>query len=142
MFGLFRSARSTAVRPRTRVVLRLVDLECRDQPDGGLSDPPTQPPAQPPVNQPPAIVDFDAERVGNGAFLITGRVIDENPDGMVVTLGGGTSAAGITVTCDEDGYFSVIVQLRTDGTDAGFITATTIDDHNQVSEEVEVYVNP
>jgi hypothetical protein len=142
MFGLFRRTRSAAVRPRVRVVLRLVNLESRDQPDGGLGDPPTQPPAQPPVNQPPVIVDFDAERIGNGAFLITGRVIDEYPDGMVVTLGGGTSAAGITVMCDEDGYFSVIVQLRTDGTDAGFITATTIDDHDQVSEEVEVYVNP
>jgi len=32
--------------------------------------------------------------------------------------------------------------LRTDGTDAGFITATTTDDDGAESEEVEYFVNP
>jgi hypothetical protein len=143
MFGLFRAARPRVPRLKSRVVLRLTDLEGRDQPDGGTGDPPTQPDGQfNPANLAPVIEDFDAEEVGNGTFLITGRVIDEMPDGLVVALGGGTSAAGTTVVCDADGYFSVIVQLRTDGTDSGYITATTVDAQGLESEEVEVFVSP
>jgi hypothetical protein len=142
MFGLFRGARSTAARPKARVILRVLDLEARDQPDGGTGDPPTQPAGQSLANSPPVIVDFDAEQVGNGAYLLTGWVLDENPAGLIVTFGGSTSAAGITVTCDAEGYFSIIVELRTDGSDTGYITATTIDDLGQESEEVQVYVDP
>jgi hypothetical protein len=90
----------------------------------------------------PVIENFTAHEIGNGMFLITGRVIDETPTGMIVTFGGTTSAAGQYATVSADGTFSKIVQLRTDGTDSGYITATTTDAYQVVSEEVDVLVNP
>jgi hypothetical protein len=120
-------------------------LEHRDQPNDGITDTPLPPVPvveEAPANQAPEIVDFNCEEVENGLFLITGRVVDEDPDGLVVTLGGGTSAAGTTIVCNSDGTFSILVTLRTDGTDTGYITATTTDDQNLDSEEVEFFVNP
>jgi hypothetical protein len=94
------------------------------------------------ANKPPVIVDFSVVEDGNGTFLITGRVSDENPGGMVVILGGSTSCRGQSVTTNEDGTFSMVVQLRVDGSDDGWITATTIDDHQQASNEPAEYVKP
>ena len=143
MFGLFSGPANQAARPKPRLFLRLEGLESREQPDGGLNEPPP-PPVQIEAtgNQAPEIVDFSCTEIQNGYFLVTGRVIDESPDGLVVTLGGSTSAAGTTVNCNPDGTFSVYVQLRTDGTDSGYITATTVDDEGAVSEEVDYFVNP
>ena len=59
-----------------------------------------------------------------------------------MTFGGSTSAAGITVTCDSAGYFSIIVTLNTNGTDTGYITAVAVDDMQQSSQPVQVYVDP
>ena len=134
-----------SLRRRARTILRFEDLEGRALPDGGMGDPP-QPPettiVPPPANQAPQIVDFDCEEIGNGVFLVTGRVIDEHPAGMVVTLGGGTSASGTTITCASDGTFYTTIELRTDGTDSGWLTATTVDDHGLDSNEASYFVNP
>src|SRR5438128_743411 len=114
MLGLLNRAPAKAMRRKPRVLLRLEDLEGRAYPDGGVGDPPTQP-SETLTNQPPQIVDFNAEQVSNGVYLITGRVIDENPAGLVVTLGGSTSASGIEIVCDSDGSFYATIRLKTDG---------------------------
>lgn len=145
MFGLLRRARTShSIRPARsfRTILQLDGLECRDQPsdfgvggegrDGRIA----------PENLPPQITTFTITRVGEGLYLIEGVVVDENPGGLTITLGGSTSAAGETTTTWSNGTFSMVVILQTDGTDVGFITATTIDDHNQKSNEVSVYVTP
>jgi hypothetical protein len=97
---------------------------------------------QPANNLPPAITNFAEVELGNGLFLISGTVVDEHPGGMVVTFGGDTSASGQSVTTNSDGSFSRTVQLRVDGTDCGYLTATTVDDHNQVSQTVQVFLDP
>ena len=143
MFTLLRRPAPKRARTGSSVRLRLESLEFRDQPDGLLGDPPTPPPTQtPPANVPPVITNFNAEQTGNGFYIISGQVTDENPDGMIVTLGGSTSAAGRTIIVQSDGSFSCIVQLATDGTDTGTISATTIDDHGVVSNEMYVLVSP
>lgn len=140
MLGLFRRSPRPAVS--TRSILRLEGLEGRDQPSdfgpGGFGDSGWIAPA----NLPPEIVNFTATRVGTGLYLIEGRVVDENPGGLTITLGGSTSAAGETTTTLENGTFSLVVLLRTDGTDVGFITATTVDDHNLTSNEAKIFINP
>jgi len=130
--------------------LRLESLEYRDHPDGLLGDPPpplpvtNPPPLQnpPPLNVPPTISNFNAEQIGNGLYVVSGQVSDEHPDGMIVTLGGSTSAAGKTITVHSDGSFSMVIQLATDGTDTGTISATTVDNQGVVSEAVYVLVSP
>jgi hypothetical protein len=133
MLCLLRRACGTTSRPTTRTILRVEDLEWRDQPsdlvstggDGNYA----------PVNQPPQIVNFSAQLVGSGAFLLTGRVIDENPGGLTITFDGVVST---TVTTQSDGSFSIIVNVSF----SGFITASTVDDHNQASNVPDVFVSP
>jgi hypothetical protein len=143
MFGLFFRTSARRVVPQKRVRLQLESLEWRDQPDGTLGDPPggggsgqTSP------NVAPVIVDFNAQEVGNGVFLVTGRVIDETPGGLQILFGGGTSAAGMTTTTTVDGAFSILITLRTDGTDSGFLTATATDPFGLTSEPVSRYLDP
>ncbi|MBP3954055.1 hypothetical protein J8F10_01920 [Gemmata sp. G18] len=141
MFGLFRRPR-TRVVSQNRTVLRLESLEWRDTPDGTPGDP-TPPVGPPPApNVVPLIIGFAAEEIGNGLFLISGTVADEYPNGLTVTFGGVTSASGLTVTTTVSGAFSRTVQLRTDGTDSGFLTAITVDDHSQTSQTVQVFLDP
>jgi hypothetical protein len=90
----------------------------------------------------PVIVDYAQEKLGNGQYLITGKVVDTNPGNLVVTFGGGTSASGTTVTTGADGSFSCKVQLRTDGSDYGYLSATATDGQNLTSQAVQVYLNP
>lgn len=136
------------VRPASSIRLRLESLEHRDQPDGLPGNPPPMPPAEtppvnvPPSNAPPVITNFNAEQIGNGLYVISGQVTDEYPDGMKVLLGGSTSATGTQITVHSDGSFSCIIQLATDGTDTGTISATTVDNYNVESEEVYVFVSP
>jgi hypothetical protein len=94
------------------------------------------------ANSPPVIIDFEAEQIGNGLFLISGQVVDQNPGGLVVTFGGSTSASGMTVTTTPDGTFSCTIQLEVNGTGAGTLTATTVDSQGLVSAEVQVFLNP
>ncbi len=151
MLGFFRRARSrshVAASPK-RVSLRLEALEWRDQPsDVPLGNPP---PGSvvfygdgdgAPVNAAPVITQFAAVEIVNGLYHITGKVIDETPGGLVVTFGGDTSAFGQTATTAADGTFSKIWQFGVDGTDCGFLTATTKDAQNVPSESVQVWVDP
>ena len=147
MFGFFRRARTQSAAPRRRVTLRLEALEWRYQLDGtSLGDPLDRGDivldggTRVAANVAPVIVDFQAEQLANGLFLLTGRVVDENPDGLVVTFEGSNSANGKIATAD--GTFSVTVQLRTDGTDSGFLGATTVDAQGLTSEEVLVFLDP
>jgi hypothetical protein len=126
----------------SRVYLRLESLEWRDVPDGNPGDPPTSPPAQPPVNQAPQIVDLVIENAGHGLFLIHGRVVDEAPGGLTVTVGGSTSASGDTTKTLADGTFSMTVQLHTDGTDSGFLGVRATDAQGLVSDLEGEYVTP
>ena len=145
MFGLFRRAHTAGVGSRGRAFLRLEPLDARDlpsSPDPGTGLTGGAAVAGAPTNQPPEISNFTAREVTNGLFLVSGRVIDENPGGLVVTLGGSTSAAGTTTTTNDDGTFSVLVQLKTDGTDSGWITATVVDEYGVQSDAVEVWVTP
>jgi len=150
MFTLLRRSTPKRVRPGSSIRLRLESLECREQPDGLLGDPPTPAPSlepvpiqnPPPLNMPPSISNFNAEEIGNGLYIISGMVTDETPEGMIVTLGGSTSASGITIIVESDGSFSCMLQLATDGSDTGTISATTSDAYSLESEEVYVFVSP
>ncbi|MDY3559474.1 hypothetical protein R5W23_000467 [Gemmata sp. JC673] len=125
-------ARPTPFRSR----LTLEALEWRDQPSGLEWEPLTNLGTQPvfvaladaPANKAPEIVDFDAAEIGNGHFLITGRVVDETPGGRTVTFGGAVAQlAGKTVVTDEDGNFAITVRIKTDGTEGGTVSAVTTD---------------
>jgi hypothetical protein len=68
---------------------------------GGSRPPPPPPP--PPPNAAPQIVDFVAVQ-GITQWTFQGRVIDENPVGMVVTFGGILNGQNVVIQ-DPDGYF-------------------------------------
>jgi hypothetical protein len=138
-----------------RVSLWLEDLEGRAHPSG-LGTPslaPTEPTAgqesilltgpdeHGPTNQAPLIDDLKAREVTNGVFLVTGRVLDERPGGLTVWFGGVPSAEGYYAVTDADGYFSLYITLRTDGTDSGNLIASVTDDGG-LSDEDFVYVFP
>jgi hypothetical protein len=132
------------------VLLHLEILEGRDHPSS-LAAPELlleQPPAYAAyaaetADQAPKIVDFTAEEVGNGLYIFTGRVIDEAPAGMTVTFGGDVpTMMGQTAGVQSDGTFTLIIRLRTDGTDVGFVTATTVNAQGEVSNEAVVFVSP
>lgn len=142
MLGLLHRSRTTGARPRNRVVLRLEGLEWRDNPsDPGTGDP-TIVFSPLPSNMPPQIVNFSCEEIGSGVFLISGTVLDESPGGLTVRFGGSTSAAGQTAVTLTEGSFETTVQLRTDGTDSGWITAVVTDAQGLTSEQVQQYVSP
>ena len=144
MFGLFRKSHAAGVRSTGRSVLRLEAFEERYQPDAGIVAAVTSqtPAAAPPANQAPQIVNFAAEEMGLGVICLTGQVVAADPSGAVVQFSGSVeSAQGLTVTTDADGYFSLIIQLPTDGTEGGFILAnTTI--QGQASNTASVFVLP
>jgi len=95
------------------------------------------------INAPPQIVDFTAEQVSNGLYIFTGRVIDETPSGLTVTFGGGVpTVEGQTAITDANGYFSLTIRLKTDGTDSGTVAVTTVDPLKAVSNEALVDVTP
>lgn len=147
MFGIFRRTPTPRVATRARASLRLEALEWRYQLDGTpVGDPPGGPvvaqgSGAPAPNAAPEIVDFKSEQIANGLFLITGKVIDEAPGGLTVTFGGATSASGTAVT-HADGTFSWLAQLRTDGTDSGFLVATTVDAQGLESDEAMTFLSP
>lgn len=91
-------------------------------------------PPPPPPNVPPLIVDF-AGTMGASEWTFDGQVIDENPVGLVITFGG-LLAGHQTTVHDSDGYFQYTVQLQGPGT----VTAHTVDDHQQGSNDATYYV--
>ena len=148
MLRLFRRAPVTRAGRRTRVHLRLESLSDRTVPTGDLvpvygAEPAPVGDGQPPANQTPEIVGFTAEAVGDGWWRVSGRVVDERPGGLVVTFGGGVaSLAGKTVTTNAAGEFSYLVLLNTDGTDTGWVSATTEDDLGADADPVYAYCDP
>jgi hypothetical protein len=95
----------------------------------------------PPLPAPPQIVNFNAEEVGYGLYRFTGQVIDPNPGGLVVTFGGVPTMVGKTATVGNDGNFSLLVQLQTDGSDTGNVSAVTQNAAGQ-SNVATVWVDP
>jgi hypothetical protein len=145
MISLFRRAPATRAGRPGRAFLRLEDLEGRATPSGDALSETSRMVMEnaTTVAQAPQIVGFATQELGNGLFVFTGRVVDENPGGLTVTFSGSvTTMNGRTCTTDANGYFSVVVQLRTDGTDVGWVLATTTDDHHMSSNEASVYVDP
>ena len=124
MLGLFRRTHNQ-VSSRGSAVLAVEHLETRDQPSVA-----------------PTIVNFSDNEIGNGLFSINGQVIDQNPEGLVVTFGGVQSANGLTAVTKPDGTFSVMVQLQSNGADGGYLTATTLDAQGWVSTPVALYLEP
>jgi hypothetical protein len=127
--------------------LRLEGLEGRATPSGGAGTQSPPPYSQngpvPGTNQPPAITGLAAQGLGGGWFIISGRVIDESPGGLTVTFGGSVATlAGRTVTTAADGSFSFAVHLKTDGSDTGWLLATTTDPLGLESDEASCYVSP
>lgn len=118
---------------RTR--LGLEQLADRAVPSG--ADPDPTPPPPPPTTDPvliapavqlaPQIVDFGGEEISYGCYHFHGKVLGGPPGGgLVVTFGGGPSLVGQTVTTAADGTFDLTIQVNTDGSDDGMVTAQTM----------------
>lgn len=73
----------------------------------------------------PMILDFTAVHTDQNTWIFSGRVSDESPDGLEVTLWGCPSIDGLTVIVGADGTFSVSVQLE-EG-EGGYIYACVLD---------------
>jgi hypothetical protein len=87
-------------------------------------------------------VNFSVAHLGQGWCYFTGTVQDEAPGGLVVTFSGVPTVQGQTATTAADGTFSLTIQLRTDGTDNGNVSAVTYDRLGLKSNEPYVAVNP
>lgn len=88
----------------------------------------------PPPNIPPSIENFTAHR-GITTWTITGQVLDENPNGLVVLFGDLLNGHSVTVT-SQYGYFAYDVQIS----GSGSVSAHTIDNAGQSSDYVEAIV--
>lgn len=86
-------------------------------------------------NVAPLLVDFRSELISGNSWLLSGRVIDEYPDGLTVTFGG--LLQGDTCTTDSYGNFSYTKTITT----TGAVTADTEDDDELLSNEASTYVN-
>lgn len=95
-----------------------------------------------PADAAPMIVNFLATPNGPGWYQLTGQVIDESPGGLVVNFGGIPSAVGKSVTTNSDGTFSLLLQVQTDGTDTGNITAVTQDAAGHQSNTAMYWIDP
>jgi hypothetical protein len=94
--------------------------------------PPDPPP--PPPNIPPNIEDFSKTWAAS-KWVFEGRVVDEDPQGLVITFSGLLDGHHTTVT-DADGYFYYNVSIAGPGT----VTAHTVDNVNQGSNFANCYV--
>jgi hypothetical protein len=142
LFNLFgRPARPAPVR-RTRLFLEA--LAERWVPDGTptLNDPMY---LTAPIDQPPVITDFEAVELSAGLYSLEGTVQDpdEDPAGLTVTFHGPQSAIdGRTEMTGSGGHFEFVVQLPTDGTGSGTITAQAADRAGKLSNTASDYVSP
>jgi hypothetical protein len=104
--------------------------------------------AQPPgtevgiTNAAPQIVGFTATPLGGGVYCFTGQVVDEFPGGLTVVFAGVPTLDGVEVVTGADGTFTLTIQLQTDGTDAGDVSVSTVDNIGQPSNQPVVPVNP
>lgn len=88
----------------------------------------------PPPNIPPSIENFTAHR-GMTTWTITGQVLDENPNGLVVLFGDLLNGHSVTVT-SQYGYFAYDVQIS----GSGSVSAHTVDNGGQSSDYVRTAV--
>jgi hypothetical protein len=85
-------------------------------------------PYQPAANNPPQVTEFQVTWVLGNLWLVSGKVIDENPAGLTVSFGGEPeSFQNLTTKTDANGNFSFTIQLNTNGTDNGLASAQTVD---------------
>ena len=147
MFAFFKSTRAGR---GLRASLRLESLGDRALPsslDGGITptDPsPTDPTliAPPPSQTTPVIDSFTAEEVDYGWYQFTGHVTDDHPGGLTITFGGVPSLEGKTAVTSADGSFSLLVQVKTDGSDSGEVTAQTVDASGNPSNVAMCFIAP
>jgi hypothetical protein len=127
MLSLFRRTTARPGRSRGRVVLRLEGFERRDQPSDWYENPAISTFGDPQSNnQAPRIV-VHCSQIGAGLFRVYGQVTDESPGNLTVRFGGIPSAQGQSTTTLADGSFSMILQVQTNGSDIGVVTAQTTD---------------
>ncbi len=116
----------------------------RAMPDSGYddpSDPSDSGTFSPPAQAAPVIDEFDAVEVGEGWYQIEGHVTASQPEGLTVTFAGVPAVDGKSAVTDSDGNFVLVVQVKTDGTDAGVISAVT-SNANGTSNTALTNMNP
>jgi hypothetical protein len=143
-------ARPQRPAPRLRSSLRLEELDLRAVPDG--NDPPLSPPpppggdpaqvGQPPQTTAPVISNFVAREVSFGWYEFEGYVTADNNVGMTVYFAGVPAVTDETAHTDVNGYFCLLVQVHTDGSDAGTVTAQTVDSHGNWSNVAMTVISP
>jgi hypothetical protein len=142
MFPFTRSVRP-ARAPVRRTILTLDRLDDRWMPDA------TPTPAPAPTSTttttatvaPPQITAFDVEQVGPGRFLITGQVVADDPDCLLVSFDGAPGCIqGTSTLTNSDGSFSMM--LYTTPSDYGTITAQVVDQYGQESNIAYAYLPP
>ena len=147
MFGFLKSSRSAQPNRFRSLKLGLEELCPRAMPSG-IDDPPAPPNSEPAVVAPPpaqtapVIDNFDAIEVGHGFYKITGHVTAANVNGMVVNFAGIPSINGKTAVCDANGNFTLVIAVKTDGSDRGGISAQTTDANGRQSNLALAFVTP
>ncbi|MBY0457135.1 MAG: hypothetical protein K2V38_07350 [Gemmataceae bacterium] len=129
-----------AVRPSAPLRARLAveSLDGRLAPsDLGLNDPtvvntsnnnaPVIPAPQSPENAAPRVVNFKAIGGVGTWFTFQGKVLDANPGGLTVTLGGSpVTIRGQKLTTDANGNFEKAFELTNRNDDGGEASAVTV----------------
>jgi hypothetical protein len=103
---------------------------------GGMTPPPPPPPPPPP--QPLEITNFTAVSTFGMIYTFSGQV--SGGDGSVTTINFGDSPTmqGLSCEVQEDGSFSLTVQLT--AADYGPVSAQAVDESGQMSDEDYVYI--
>jgi hypothetical protein len=142
MFPFTRSVRP-ARAPVRRTILTLDRLDDRWMPDATPVAPadPTSTTTTTTTVAPPQITDFGYEQIANGEIILTGKVIADNPAGLVVSFGGMPDCVqGLTTTTASDGSFSILVYTTAD--DYGTVSAQVADQYGQESNIAYTYLQP
>lgn len=143
---------SRIVQPN-RVRLGLEWLDSRIAPSGYNPDSypdsePDDPPevivyGDPQANAAPQIVNFVASAGIGGIWEFSGQVLDESPGGLTITFGGEPETLqGVTVVTDANGFFTLTISLRTDGSDDGTATVRTSDAQGLQSNVASCNIHP
>lgn len=134
------------------VRLSFLTLESRDCPSttaapysGGTGTQPAASTSPTAATQSPqcalSIINFDVSESVQGWCTFTGTVVGATA-GQVVTFSGVPSVNGKQVVTDANGNFSLTVQLKTDGSDAGSVSVVTTDANGVQSNQPFVTVSP
>lgn len=87
----------------------------------------------------PGIVDFYAQEGEDGLWTFSGLVVTDSPGGLLVIFGGLPTLVGQTTEVNEDGTFSLTIQLG--DCEGGLATAQTTDWDGLLSNVAEDYVH-